>query len=67
MQNGTNLLAKMQTLEKASGGSDHLEAQQAAPEIRKLIPSPQSTGHSRDLEIAKTRNSIRPALAEQNL
>lgn len=35
----------MQTLEKASGGTDHLEAQQAAREIRKLLSLPQETGH----------------------
>ena len=35
----------MQTLEKASGGTDHLEAQQAAHEIRKLLSLPQETGH----------------------
>ena len=66
MQNGTKLLAKMQTLEKASGGTDHLEAQQAAHEIRKLLPLPQGTGHLQGPENRKTRKCIRLALAGQN-
>lgn len=57
----------MQTLEKASGGTDHLGAQQAAPRNSEAAPLTPEQWAFTGAWKQQTRNCIRPALAEQDL